>query len=79
MFLMKKFILIFVAAFFILLFSNHKENLFLLEENTLKTQIEDLEDLKRAYPKLNWNINDPLSSETEELNQLFFYWSIFTI
>ena len=70
---MKKFILIFASAIFILPFLNHRENLSLLEDNSLKTQIEDLEDLKRAYPKLNWNIDH------EELNQLFSYFKMLDV
>ena len=70
---MKKFILIFASALFILPFLNHKENLSLLEENTFITQIEDLKDLKRAYPKLNWNIDH------EELNQLFSYFKMLDV
>jgi len=70
---MKKFILIFASAIFILPFLNHRENLSLLEEYTLKTRIEDLEDLKRAYPKLNWNIDH------KELNQLFSYFKMLDV
>ena len=70
---MKKFILIFASTIFILPFFNHRENLSLLEGNTFITQIEDLEDLKRAYPKLNWNIDH------EELNQLFSYFKMLDV
>ena len=70
---MKKFILIFASAIFVLPFLNNGENLSLLEENTLKTQIENLKDLKRAYPNLNWNIDH------EELNQLFSYFKMLDV
>ena len=70
---MKKFILIFASAISILPFLNHRENLSLLEDYSLKTQIQDLKDLKRAYPNLNWDI------EHDELNKLFSYFKMLDV